>query len=124
MKVRLENILDAQVALSELAKKDLSITTAYKIAKLIKVVSAEVELFNEQRIKLLQSVGSTLSEDGRQYLIPNDKKAEFAKSFTELVSVEVDVPDKINLSGETVSISPEMLIALEPFMTINDGTEV
>lgn len=124
MKVRLENILDAQVALSELAKKDLSITTAYRIAKLIKVVSAEVELFNEQRIKLLQSVGSTLSEDGRQYLIPNDKKAEFAKSFTELVSVEVDVPDKINLSGETVSISPEMLIALEPFMTINDGTEV
>jgi len=124
MKVRLENILDAQVALSELAKKDLSITTAYKIAKLIKVVSAEVELFNEQRIKLLQSVGSTLSEDGRQYLIPNDKKAEFAEGFAQLVSIEVDVPDKINLSGETVSISPEMLIALEPFMTIDDGTEV
>ena len=118
MKVRLESILDAQTALAELAKKDLKIATAYKVAKLIKVVAAEVELFNEQRIKLLKSVGSTLSEDGTQYLIPNDKKAEFAKSFTELVSVEVDVPDKINVSGEDISISPDLLMALEAFVEI------
>jgi hypothetical protein len=118
MKVRLEKILDAQMALSELARKDLKIATAYKVAKLIKAVAAEVELFNEQRIKLLQSVGSTLSEDGKQYIIPSDKKAEFAQQFSELVAVEVDVPDKINISGEDISIAPDLLMAIEDFIEI------
>jgi len=120
MKVRLEKILDAQIALSELARKDLKIDTAYKVAKLIKAVAAEVELFNEQRIKLLQSVGSTLSEDGKQYIIPSDKKAEFAQQFSELVAVEVDVPDKINISGEDISIAPDLLMAIEDFIEIEE----
>lgn len=118
MKVKLSTILDAQTALGEFAQKDLKIATAYKVAKLIKAISAEIELFNEQRIKLLQSVGSTLSEDGKQYIIPENKKAEFAEGFTELVAVEVDIPDKINISGENISIAPDLLMALEPFIEI------
>ena len=118
MKVKLSTILDAQTALGEFAQKDLKIATAYKVAKLIKAISAEIELFNEQRIKLLQSVGSTLSEDGKRYIIPENKKAEFAEGFTELVAVEVDIPERLDLSDEEIRLSPAAVLDLEPFIIL------
>lgn len=120
--IKLETLVNTKDALETIAQKDLSIGTAYKVAKLIKLINAELEMFNEQRVKLLQDVGSTLSEDGTQYNIPMNKRQEFAEKFTELVSVSVDLPiDKIDLSNEKISVSPDLLIGLEPFI---DFTEV
>lgn len=119
MNVTLSTIINAQPALEAFAQKDLSIATSYKVAKLIKAAQKELELYNEQRIKLLESVGSTLSEDGKQYNIPAEKRAEFAEKITELASIEVEMPDKINISGENISISPDLLLALEPFIDIS-----
>lgn len=120
MNVKISTILEAQPALEAFARKDLSITTSFKVAKLIKAVNTELEAYNEQRIKLLESIGSTLSEDGKQYQIPMDKRAEFAESMDQLVSIEVTVPDKINISGEKISISPDILLALEAFVEIDE----
>ena len=120
MKVKLSTILDAQPALEAFVKKDLSIINSFKFAKLIKAAQAELETYNEQRIKLLEKVGSTLSEDGKQYVIPSDKRAEFAEGIAQLVSIEVEIPDKINISGENISVSPELLLALEPFIDIDE----
>lgn len=120
MKVKLSTILESWPALEAFSQQSLKIATAYKTAKLIKAIKAELEVYNEQRIKLLEGIGSVLSEDGKQYQIPTDKRAEFAEGMDQLVSIEVEIPEKINISGEDISISPDMLIALEPFVDIDE----
>lgn len=118
MMTKIETILEAKDALTVLSQKELSIATSYKVAKLIKAVNVELETFNSQRIKLLQDIGSSLSENGEQYIIPTDKRAEFAEKFAQLLAVEVEMPDKIAISGEKVSVSPDVLIALDPFIEV------
>lgn len=118
MKLTLEAILNGRKALDALAQKDLGIATSFKAAKLIKAVDAELETFNAQRIKILESVGATLSEDGSQYNIPEDKRIDFAKKLNELLSIEVEIPDKLDISGENISIAPGLLLGLDPFITM------
>lgn len=118
MMTKIETIIEAKDALTVLSQKELSIATSYKVAKLIKAVSAELETFNTQRIKLLQDIGCTLSENGEQYIIPTDKRTEFAEKYSQLLAVEVEMPDKIAINGENVSLSPGALIALEPFIEV------
>lgn len=118
MKLTLETIFNGHKALGALAQKDLSITTSFKVAKLIKAVDAELETFNAQRTKILESVGATLNEDGSQYNIPENKRLEFANKLNELLSIEVEVPDKLDISGENISIAPGLLLDLDPFITM------
>ena len=120
MNIKLETILNTKEALEILSQKDLSIKTSFKIAKLIKAANKELETYNEQRIKLLESIGSTLNAESGQYEIPSDKRREFAEKFNELISIEVDMPDKIDMSNENISISPDLLIALESFIDFEE----
>lgn len=118
MTIKLENLVNGAAALNELAQKDLSIAVSYRVAKLLKAAKAELDIYNEQRIKLLQDVGSTLSDDGSQYYVPEDKKAEFAEKYNQLSNIEVELPDRVDISGENITMSPDLLIALEPFIKI------
>lgn len=119
MTIKLESIQEAKPALEALIQKDMSMAAAYKVSKLVKAINAELKNYDEMRIKLLQDIGSTLNETGDNYVIPVDKRQIFAEKMQELLAVEVEVPDKIDISGEDISISPDQLLALEPFLVFN-----
>lgn len=120
MKVRMEKLIEAKPALEALIQKDMSMTTAYKISKLVKAIDAELKNYDEMRIKLLQDIGSTLNEEGSNYEVPIDKREEFAVKMQELLAIEVELPDKIDISGEDISVSPGLLLDLEPFLVFAD----
>jgi hypothetical protein len=119
MTIKLESIQEAKPALEALIQKDMSMAAAYKVSKLVKAINAELKTYDEMRIKLLQDIGSTLNETGDNYVIPVDKRQIFAEKMQELLAVEVEVPEKIDISGEDISISPDQLLALEPFLDFN-----
>ena len=119
MTIKLESIQEAKPALEALIQKDMSMSAAYKVSKLVKAINAELKNYDELRIKLLQDIGSTLNETGDNYVIPVDKRQIFAEKMQELLAVEVEVPEKIDISGEDISISPDQLLALEPFLDFN-----
>lgn len=119
MTIKLESIQEAKPALEALIQKDMSMAAAYKVSKLVKAINAELKNYDEMRIKLLQDIGSTLNETGDNYVIPVDKRQIFAEKMQELLAVEVEVPEKIDISGEDISISPDQLLALEPFLVFN-----
>lgn len=119
MTIKLESIQEAKPALEALIQKDMSMSAAYKVSKLVKAINAELKNYDEMRIKLLQDIGSTLNETGDNYVIPVDKRQIFAEKMQELLAVEVEVPEKIDISGEDISISPDQLLALEPFLDFN-----
>ena len=119
MTIKLESIQEAKPALEALIQKDMSMSAAYKVSKLVKAINAELKNYDELRIKLLQDIGSTLDDTGNNYVIPVDKRQIFAEKMQELLAVEVEVPEKIDISGENISISPDQLLALEPFLDFN-----
>lgn len=119
MKVTIETIINRTKALEALAQKDLSIATAYRVTKLIQAAQKELEIYNSMRVKVLEDVGATLDEGSNEYEIPADKRSEFAEKFAELISVEVELPDKVDLSKENVQISPDLLLGLDPFITFD-----
>lgn len=121
MTIKLESIQEAKPALEALIQKDMSMSAAYKVSKLVKAINAELKNYDEMRIKLLQDIGSTLNETGDNYVIPVDKRQIFAEKMQELLAVEVEVPEKIDISGEDISISPDQLLALEPFLVLDFG---
>lgn len=119
MKVKVEAIVNGMEALAELARKELKVPTAYKVARLIKACNAELQTYNEQRISILKGLGCEQDESGTNYIIPEGKKGEFAQKYMELVSTEVEIPaEKIDLSGETAPIAPGLLLTLEDFITL------
>lgn len=118
MKARLETIINAQQAFSELAKQPMSIKASYRIASLLKAIQRELDIYNEQRIKIFVDIGCPLSEDGKQYLVPQNKKVEFGEKYTELVAVEVDIPERLDLSDEEIRLSPAAVLDLEPFIIL------
>lgn len=116
MKVKLETLINAEGALNELAKQKLSIAVAYNVANLVKAFRQEFEMCNEQRIKILVDMGCELNETTHHYEVKENQRTEFAERYIALMNTEVDVPEKINVSGENISISPDKLLELEPFI--------
>lgn len=120
MMITLEALQIAKPALEKLLNINMSISTAYKVSKYIKAVNEELKTFDELRLKLLNDVGCTQSEDGTQYIVPEDKQAEFSAKCRELLAIEVSLPEKIDLTGENINITPKMLMNLEPFVIFGE----
>lgn len=122
MKIKLEALQGAKPALEALLQTDMSITSAYRFSKLIKAINVELKNYDEMRIKVLQDLDCPLNADGTHYDLPADKQAEFIQKIQELLDLEVDIdfPGKINISGETINVSPKMMIDLDPFITLGE----
>lgn len=119
MKITIANLINSTApVLSKMMSKELSPVTSFKLVKIIKAVNAEIEIFNGERIKLLEKYG-TESEDKSNYVIPDENKDAFNKGISELLALEVDITvEKINLSGENIKISPADIMAIEEFVEV------
>ena len=69
MKITIANLINSIApVLSKMMSKELSPVTSFKLVKIVKAVNAEIEIFNGERIKLLEKYG-TKSEDKSDYII-------------------------------------------------------
>lgn len=117
-KVKLIDVVNAAVVLKALCCEPLTVGTSFRAAKLNRAVQAEFEVYDEQRIKLLNEYGTANAETGR-YDIPEEKIEAFNAAYSELVSQEVEInADKVNLSGEDIRLTPNDAAAIENFVEI------
>lgn len=117
MKITIANLINSIVpVLSKMMSKELSPVTSFKLVKMVKAVNAEIEIFNGERIKLLEKYG-TKSEDKSDYIIPDENKDAFNKGISELLALEVDIAvEKVNLANEDIKISPADMMKIEEFV--------
>lgn len=117
MKITIANLINSIVpVLSKMMSKELSPATSFKLVKMVKAVNAEIEIFNGERIKLLEKYG-TKSEDKSDYIIPDENKDAFNKGISELLALEVDITaEKVNLANEDIKISPADMMKIEEFV--------
>lgn len=117
MKITIANLINSIApVLSKMMGKELSPVTSFKLVKIVKAVNAEIEIFNGERIKLLEKYG-TKSEDKSDYIIPDENKDAFNKGISELLALEVDIAvEKVNLANEDIKISPADMMKIEEFV--------
>ena len=120
IKTTIEKIINSQEAVNKIADKPLPVKISYRLAKLIKSIESELEVFEGERKKLLERYG-TINEEKQCYNIPNDKTEKFNAEFSQLVGTETELSaEKIDLSNEDIKLTAKEFIALEPFIKFEE----
>lgn len=116
MKVKYSEIISAKPALETLSKKELTVKEAVKLARLIKKLNGELEIFGEKQREFCEKYG-TLSEDGTQYRFDDlEKRAAFEKSMAELLAFEIDFEEEKICLKSDIKLPAADVINLECFI--------
>jgi hypothetical protein len=110
----LGQLVGASGALTRLLAHPVTAVLAFRLAKLGKAVSAEFEIYNSTRNKLLEQFG-TLNKEKSEYNFTPENRIEFEKQLKELNGAEVVLPlAPVSVSDlQGIEISGADLLALE-----------
>lgn len=111
-------------ALSDLANKELEISTALKIKRNLTNVADELRPINDIRTDLINKYKGDKVE-GDRVEIKAEKQQEFYEKHNELMNQEVEIKlDKIKLSElKGIKIKPKTLAALDVLLAEEGGKD-
>jgi len=113
MKLELSRIRITEQVLSRLIDKEIPIKIGWKLSKIKTEISRELNLIEEQRIKLIQKHGIKDEKTGN-YTVPKENTTSFFEEFNDFLKEEVEVkydPIDINSLGD-ISLSTRDLEVL------------
>lgn len=117
MKIKYNDILNADEPLSLISKEKVTIKEAVGISRIVKALRSEFEIYQEHRRELLDKYGE-LVEDGRFKFNSDEDAINFNKEFTELLNYEVELDiEPVKLISE-IQINAETYMAIEKFIDI------
>jgi hypothetical protein len=109
--MKLKQIYQSIEALQLLMEERLPIKTAYNIARILRKVNGELELFDQQKNSLIKELGE--EKDGG-FIVKPENIQEFNNKINELLDVEVEDFNKILLSSlGDIKIASKVLISLD-----------
>jgi len=117
MKITISEVLNGKQVLEKLVDKEISIKTAYRLSRIIKVLNEELQLFEEQRQKLVQQYGEVQEDDS--VVVGKEKLQDFQNDLSELLTAEIDLgcePMNIDEFGDNVEIKTAELMMIEKFI--------
>lgn len=115
MKTNFLKISMAAQPLKTLAKKEIKISEAVAIARIIKSIDEELKIFDEQRKSIFESLGS-LNESETEYVFEKDVISIVNEKLDELLKIEVDIElNKITILSEIEACADDV-IRLEDFI--------
>ena len=133
IKLKLNDVVNSEhifVKIQNLSKeKELPVSLTYKISKLIKKITPELENFYEEKLKLIKKYGKeVLNEDKPtgQYQIEDDNMQSFMSDFKELINMDVELSGVFPLSLlelESVHLSVEETMNFDKFIKPEEELE-
>lgn len=124
MKVTLKDIVESQEVMRVLSNKSLRGRVAFKVARLLKKLEAELTTFNDTRVKLIESyakkdeAGNYVTNDKNEYQFDQDNANKFVEEINKLLLEEIEIdanPILVN-EIEDLDFTPAEMAMLEPFM--------
>ena len=96
IKVTLNDIITNNNLFREIHSKPMPARTAFKVARLIRELDKENEMFDKQRIDIVtryakRDENGDMIEENNQVLIDDDKMQQFQDEFNALLDTEVEV---------------------------------
>ena len=120
MKITISEVLNGKTVLEKLVDKEISIKTAYRLSRIIKVLNEELQHFEEQRQKLVQQYGKQQEDTPEGNVTVSEENIEpFQNDLTELLTAEIDLgcePMNINEFGDDVEIKTAELMMIDKFI--------
>ena len=95
IQVKLKDILNRDV-LNDISKKELKARAAFKLARIIREVNSEYELFQESRQKIIEKYVAK-NEDGTWQ---TDKEQNYFVPQKDIVAYNSDITDLLNTTVE------------------------
>ena len=117
--MKMGKIIDAVPTLQKLSDRPLSLKTLYKLKSAMAKLEKEIDFYNEERVKIVSSLGDNIQGD--QWKISDGNMEEFENRMTELINLEVDSeiePILIPVT-ENIQMSYSELKALEGFVELD-----
>lgn len=117
--IKLKQIVNSQSSLKKLLELNLPIKIAYVLSKLANKIQPELNIYEEQRIKLVKELGE-LIPDTDNYQVKESNIGQFAEEIGKLQDIDVNLTlfqdkpfekFKIEDLGE-ISITPQDLANL------------
>jgi len=114
MKFKLFEIRSLEGSLSKLTHKEVPVKLAYRLGKVMKVVSDELSALESHRARLVKKYSGEADENGN-YKVPSEKVVEFKKEFSELLGEEIEINcEPIELSElDGLSLAPIDMVRLD-----------
>ena len=112
--MKLSKILEISGALNVLANTKLPAKASYRVAKAINLITSELKVYDQARVKLAEELG-TKSEDGSRFDFADDAAKSFNDQIQALLEEEVDItlptvtPDELG----AIEIEPLHLAILD-----------
>ena len=124
MTVTLKDIVESQEVMRTLSNKPLRGRVAFKVARLLKKLEAELTTFNDTRVKLIESYakkdenGNYVTNDKNEYQFDRDNANKFIEEVNKLLSEELQIDANPILVDEIeeLDFTPAEMAILEPFM--------
>jgi len=89
MKLKLGEIQDMKDPLGRLTNEQLPMKIAFKLNKLVRSFDENLQAIEEERVKLVKSLGKM--DDNGSLQVPKENMEEFQKQYVELMVEEVEV---------------------------------
>ena len=122
--VKISDIINSTEILQKLAQQNFKAKLALSIARLLKQVEAEIQIFNTTRIDLVKKYGikdengELITDDSGNCTIEDNSLEVFNKELNELLNTEIEInANKIDINLlEECDFTPSEITALEPFL--------
>ena len=122
--MKITDILNVVPTLQEMANKSFPGATSFKIARLMRELDKEIQLFDKQRAEIAQEFGEkdasgqlVFTEEGNVKIIES-KIEECNAKLESIFSTEIEInADKLSYSSiESADFTPSQALALEPIV--------
>ena len=119
MQITLEQLLE--LGTSPIFAAKLPAATSYKFAKLGKLIQREMETYEQVRQKLIEEHHGVQSADGSKFDFSDEDMLAFKAALKSLLETQVEIgihfPLKIASLGDTCTLTPQELFAVEPILS-------
>lgn len=112
------DMVKAQEGLTKLSNEKLNVKDAIKVARLIKKLSEESDVYNSQRQRICEKYGTETDDGG--YKIAEDKVQDFNKEMTELLETELENDYEVIVIESDCELTVNELISMESFVTFKE----
>ncbi|MAF44189.1 MAG: hypothetical protein Unbinned7913contig1002_29 [Prokaryotic dsDNA virus sp.] len=115
LKVKVKDVVDSFPAMQDLARVNFNAKISFAIAKALRKVTKEVEIYDNTRVKTCKKYGK-VDKKSNQYVFPDDKKDVFDKEMDELMNSTIELNGIRQLSIDelgNVQIPPAALNGLD-----------
>lgn len=120
--MKLKKLIDALPALREIAAQRLPMKTLYKVSRTMQVIQPQLDFYDTQYRLLIKDY---CIEKNGEYVLDEDKAAEFTERLTELQNIDVDINimPMMLMEGETenLKLSYNDICSLKGIIEIDFG---